>query len=179
MYGIIYLITNKLNGKSYVGQTTQELKHRWAFHCSPHPACRLLHRAIRKYGRDAFLVEKVFECNSKEEQNELEIKCITALLSNHPQNGYNISGGGGAKKTSEGTKELQRLAKVGFVFTKEHREKISNGNKGKFVSDETRKKLSIALIGKVKSREHIKNLGAAQKKLNRLRGPDGRFSCTN
>ena len=32
VYGIVYLIINKVNGKMYVGQTTQKLNNRWGRH---------------------------------------------------------------------------------------------------------------------------------------------------
>ena len=53
---VIYLIRNRLNGKSYVGQTVKTLQARWAEHIrdarkgSPF----LFHRAIRKYGVEVF-----------------------------------------------------------------------------------------------------------------------------
>ena len=31
-YGIIYKITNKVNGKCYIGQTTKSLSDRWSKH---------------------------------------------------------------------------------------------------------------------------------------------------
>ena len=33
MFGIIYIITNSINDKVYIGQTIQTLKSRWQEHC--------------------------------------------------------------------------------------------------------------------------------------------------
>ena len=50
-YGIIYKITNKVNGKVYIGQTTKSLKKRWTEHVYTNPTRKyLLHKAIQKYG---------------------------------------------------------------------------------------------------------------------------------
>lgn len=63
--GIIYLITNKLNGHKYIGQTTQPLNKTWQQHIhesnrmSPKP----IHREFRKYGVDKFNIKIIDECD--------------------------------------------------------------------------------------------------------------------
>ena len=58
--GLIYRYTNKINNKSYIGQTLYSLEDRWARHKSSayNPnACdydSAFHRAIRKYGEQSF-----------------------------------------------------------------------------------------------------------------------------
>lgn len=58
MFGHIYKITNKVNGKAYVGKTTDTVQVRWGEHLkdSKRKRCanRPLYRAIGKYGADAF-----------------------------------------------------------------------------------------------------------------------------
>jgi group I intron endonuclease len=63
--GIIYLITNNINGKKYVGQTTTPLSYRFTNHKSDARNNRgyYLASAIRKYGEDNFKIEALFECN--------------------------------------------------------------------------------------------------------------------
>lgn len=102
MCGVIYLITNNLNGKQYVGKTTRSLNIRMNHHkCGGD-----LHidRAIRKYGRENFTVEVLEECYTVEQLNEREIFWIAALNCKHP-NGYNHTDGGegtaGLKHTYE------------------------------------------------------------------------------
>lgn len=51
MYGVIYKITNQINGKSYVGKTTTSLKQRMASHKC---ADSVIGKAIRKYGAKNF-----------------------------------------------------------------------------------------------------------------------------
>ena len=94
--GLIYKITNKVNGKIYIGQTTQSLDHRWKTHLRvskskvPHHA---IHDAIRKYGKDNFSVEIVEDEISGIELGNREIFWIQHYNSLVP-NGYNIRKGG-------------------------------------------------------------------------------------
>ena len=88
--GVIYLITCLINGKKYVGQTTQPLKKRIAQHkCSD----LYIDRAIRKYGWKNFKVEVIEECYTVEQLNAREIFWIAALNTKVP-NGYNQTDGG-------------------------------------------------------------------------------------
>ena len=49
--GYIYLITNKINGKKYVGKTTTSIEERWREHCKPCNGIRSgIDGAIQKYG---------------------------------------------------------------------------------------------------------------------------------
>ena len=55
---IVYVITNVLNGKRYIGLTSRSLAKRWLAHKSDarRGSRSALHRAIRKYGEEAFRV---------------------------------------------------------------------------------------------------------------------------
>jgi group I intron endonuclease len=60
--GYVYLITNKINGKQYVGQTLQEdIKTRWKSHRSikKRTVGRILYNAYKKYGFDNFDYKKL------------------------------------------------------------------------------------------------------------------------
>jgi len=116
---IIYLITNKTNNKKYVGQTTKSLLFRWGKHVYKAQKGLLnlpLSRAIRKYGENAFVIEKIDESTNPENLNELEIKYIKSLKTLVP-NGYNIATGGKKefseyhrKRISEGIKNSSKYA---------------------------------------------------------------------
>ena len=92
----IYKITNKMNGKSYVGQSI-DIKTRWRNHCSTaynpneHSYNNPLYRAIRKYGIENFSFEILKECNVNE-LNELEQFYIEKY--NTFFEGYNLTLGG-------------------------------------------------------------------------------------
>jgi group I intron endonuclease len=93
----IYKITNKTNGKTYVGQSV-DIEERWkqhqwkAFNCNELAYNSAIHAAFRKYGLDAFTYEIVELC-SPEELDEREKFWIQELDTISP-NGYNILVGG-------------------------------------------------------------------------------------
>lgn len=57
----IYKITNKVNGKVYIDQS-KNIEKRWKQHLGAKDNY-LIHRAIRKYGKDNFSFEIVQLCN--------------------------------------------------------------------------------------------------------------------
>ena len=76
----IYKITNSINGKSYIGQST-DINRRWRMeiadsnNVNSHSYDYPLMRAFRKYGVDNFKFEIIEECNN-EELNQKEIYWI-------------------------------------------------------------------------------------------------------
>jgi group I intron endonuclease len=95
-YGRVYLITNTVNGKVYVGQTRRTLKHRWGQHKSAALAGRssLLLRAIRKYGPGSFEMTELEQCPTKDSLNGAEAKWVSTCKSNIRDTGYNCTSGG-------------------------------------------------------------------------------------
>ncbi len=109
---IIYKITNLVNSKCYIGQTIQKLEYRWAKHGDVSSHCFALNNAIKKYGKDSFKIEKLANCNSKEELNTLEAFYIKNHNSLFP-NGYNLTGGGDSHIISDETRKKLSLATAG------------------------------------------------------------------
>ena len=64
--GIIYLITNKVTGDRFIGQTTLPMNKTWAKHIedSKRMSSTPLHKAFRKYGIDKFNIKLVDECDT-------------------------------------------------------------------------------------------------------------------
>lgn len=95
MRGFIYKITNKINGKSYIGQTIQDVKERFYQHCAT--SCSLdvlnmaIHKAIFKYGKSNFTLEVIEEVES-DNLNDREKYWIEYYDSY--KNGYNSTIGG-------------------------------------------------------------------------------------
>jgi group I intron endonuclease len=94
---IIYKVTNRINGKVYIGQTKRSLEARWKAHCAA-SVCwwkegrGKLQRAIHEYGRENFTVERIDVAADKEEANAKEVYWIAQY--NAVENGYNSSLGG-------------------------------------------------------------------------------------
>ena len=93
--GKIYLISNDVNNKLYVGQTIQTLNKRFNGHCcyskSDRSVNMYIKRAIHKYGKDKFHITLIEECpinllNDRE-------KYWIAFYDSY-NNGYNLTKGG-------------------------------------------------------------------------------------
>ena len=86
----IYKITNILNNKIYIGQTSKTPQQRWKRHVQDANANRVnthLASAIQKYGEDAFVVESICQTDNQDELNKLEQYYIH--LYDSLKNGYN------------------------------------------------------------------------------------------
>lgn len=106
MFYIIYKITNKQNGKFYIGITSEGLQHRFRGHVrkSRFKPTSNLHQAIAKYGEDAFSKEILhsFEAENKKYAYSIEQKYITEYGA--VAKGYNMDIGYGwacSDKTGE------------------------------------------------------------------------------
>jgi len=126
---VIYVLTNKANGKKYVGQTSCAFKKRLRSHIREseinprHP----IHNAIRKYGIDNFDIE-INEV-AIDELNKKEMLFIKELKTIRP-NGYNLTLGGDGMR--------------GFKHSEESKKKMSNSRKGQ-VSYWKGKKMPIGM----------------------------------
>jgi len=90
--GIIYKITNQLDGKIYIGQTIQSFKRRIQHHYASKDDM-ILHRAIRKYGKENFVAEEICSVVNKDDLNFLE-KYFIQIFDSLASNGYNVALGG-------------------------------------------------------------------------------------
>lgn len=147
MSWIIYVITNNVNNKKYVGQTKQPFarrwyKHRWiAAKGSPLP----FHNSIRKYGKDNFSHEIVENNLSTQElADEKERLWISSLNSNNKKFGYNLNSGGQkfASGKSLATLEKMRLISTQRMSSPKMREHMSRKTTEFFSVEENRKKAS-------------------------------------
>jgi group I intron endonuclease len=106
---IVYLITNKKNGKRYVGKARNARK-RWQDHCARAEAGspNAIHVAIRKYGRNEFVVEVLEHCDDEISAFNAERAHIARLGTK--RRGYNMTDGGegcsGYKHTAESLKKI-------------------------------------------------------------------------
>lgn len=157
---IIYKVTCLETNKIYIGKTAQGLQKRKWHHLwdSRHGSNLPFHRAIKKYGENAFVWEVLDEVMFSDLLLDLEkfyIKKYNTLV----PNGYNLMFGGDNN--------------VGYKHSAETRAKISAANKlignnklGTHLSDETKKKISESHkgaknynFGKHLSGDHRKKIG--------------------
>lgn len=94
---IIYQITNKVNGKKYVGLTNSSLKKRWYQHRydATHSTSNIhFHRAIRKYDITDWNLDALCCCLTKVDAEYLERHFIKEC--DTYASGYNMTEGGNA-----------------------------------------------------------------------------------
>ncbi|MBR3745662.1 MAG: helix-turn-helix domain-containing protein [Selenomonadaceae bacterium] len=87
----IYKITNRLNGKPYIGQTRQPIEKRFIQHSK---AQTPLGQAMRQCGLENFTIEVIEMCETQAQANEREPFWIKVLKCKIP-NGYKQRNGGG------------------------------------------------------------------------------------
>lgn len=156
----VYIHTNKINGKKYVGITSKEPYKRWGNNgnkylnknSNGHYVHPIMANALLKYNDwdNDWLHEIVYSNLTEEEASEMEIKLIALYKTNccryhNPSYGYNMTDGGqhgpvGVKRTNE-IKEKLRDLNLGS----------NNPNFGLKRSDETKQKIKTSLTGKSKT----------------------------
>lgn len=101
--GYIYKITNLINNKIYIGKTNYSIETRWNQHiCAAYSQNNInynniLHKAIRKYGKENFQIEKIDEIDNDKELSILEqyyIQKYNSCILQENNNGYNMTYGG-------------------------------------------------------------------------------------
>lgn len=151
-YNYIYLITNNINGKIYVGKhSTDNLNDGYM------GSGVALHRAYNKYGIENFTKKILAFADTEEKLNWFERFYIKKYHAR--TKGYNLTDGG------EGTLGYEPWWK-GKARSEETKRKISEANKGKKraqFSEETRKKMSEAHKGKTMSDEQKQKLSDLKK----------------
>jgi len=139
---IIYKVVNAINGKCYIGQTTQSLGKRKVGHkFETKNGTTYFSNALRKYGFKNFKWEVIEECDDKEQLDEMEFHYIKQYNSFKPE-GYNLTLGG-----DKGT--------FGWKPTKENKEKIGKGVKKAWIKmDKKTKSKQIKKLSNFWSENH-------------------------
>ena len=157
----------------YVGQTTKKLNLRWNEHTS-NRSNSLLHKGLRKYGKENFSLETLHICSSKEEMDFAEIFYIKFLNTKSPF-GYNLTDGGEGRQgyhLSEESKKKISDKNSGKVMYLAQRLQVSKRHKGIKLgprSEETKAKISKAHLGKQPTEETRRRQSLA--KLGKKRAP--------
>lgn len=104
MHGIIYKVSNTVNGKVYIGQTIKTLEARKKQHVKEsekdNPKKLYFHNALHKYGIAAFNWELIDRAENASQLNDKEQDWIT-YYGSYGKYGYNLTPGGNAKISNE------------------------------------------------------------------------------
>ena len=116
----VYLRTNLINGKQYVGQTSNIGKRNsdWRYLGQKYANYYLTEERL-KYGFNNFETTILAEVDTQEEAWKLEKKYIKELCTIYP-NGYNFADGGAGAKGVKHTEEAKRKISEGHKGTKHH-----------------------------------------------------------
>lgn len=189
-YGYIYVTTNKVNGKKYIGQKKYDKNGKWKNYIGSGMA---LKNAVKKYGVSSFETEIINLAKTSAELNELEYEYTIKNNCVEDKTYYNLVHGGGtvtglkfSKETIEVLSERMKGDKNYFYgkryfgkdngfYGKNHsvasRAKMSASHKGKahpykgmkgVFSEETLKKMRLAKLGKPLSEAHKEAIKKAQ-----------------
>ena len=149
-YGVIYKITNILNGKSYIGQTINiNPMRRVSAHFNKRLGVNLLYKSYLKNNKnqDLYNIDIIYSSFDREDLDKKEQYFIRHFNTLVP-NGYNIkSGGEGGGKCAEETKLKISLSHQGKSLNKgvpktlAHRAAMSKSRKG--FTTENRKKAAF------------------------------------
>lgn len=138
VYGIIYKITNLINDKIYIGQTTLTFKKRydggkwWNKTHNIH-----LKSSVDKYGLSNFEVNEIFDVAfSKEELDIKECSYIDLFKSNNRKFGYNNKTGGSHGKHSEKSKIKMSRVHSGVKLSEQTKQNMSKARKGKRLGED-------------------------------------------
>ena len=138
MYGYIYLTTNIINGKGYIG------KHQSSEYDPSYIGSggRRFQCALKKYGRENFSNEFLIPCFSQEELDSEEEFLIEYFDCVASDDYYNKSPGGrGGSSPGENSANYHRK------FSEEWRTNLSKSLKGRKLPKSTRYKISRSLLG--------------------------------
>jgi group I intron endonuclease len=158
----IYCHRNKINNKSYIGQTGQvPYTRRWCGHgvsSRPYKNCTHFEQAIIKYGWDNFEHFVLLENLTLEEANKYEKFFIALFDTTNSNKGYNVALGGNNIVHSEETRKKisehhadfskEKHPMWGKHLSEETKQKIREKALNRRFSEETKNKISIATSGK-------------------------------
>lgn len=147
----IYVITNKCNGKQYVGQTKRKVANGRinAHFQSPEKSDKPLHRAIVKYGRANFCIEVIPYLGASSKALDAIEKWQIAKRNTLVPNGYNLTDGGdGGGIPGKVARANLSKAMKGRIFTNEHKANLSRAQRGRKLSKEHCSKISEGQKGR-------------------------------
>lgn len=155
---IVYVITNTLNGRQYIGATRKRLSQRWSGHLMQAKKGKEseLHVDMRRYGFAVFSIEPIATPLCEAFLYDLEMAVIRDRGTRTPAGYSQTDGGAGVK---------------GRVVKDEARADISAARRGKPLSAEHRAKLSATKTGKhpLRTEKHNRKIAEGLKRAHARR----------
>lgn len=102
MYGFVYITTNNINNKKYIGKCAYNRLNGWENYLG---SGKLLKQAIKKYGIDKFSRHIVLECETLKELDIAEKYYIQSIDACNNDEYYNLAEGGTGGNTRLGYTE--------------------------------------------------------------------------
>lgn len=161
MFYTIYKITNKINGKIYLGKhQTRNIEDNY------YGSGKLIKDAIKKYGKENFEKEILFVFDNEKDMNRKEKDLITEeFVSKNDTYNLGVGGEGGphfkGKTHSEETKLIISQHSKDQQWDADRKEKISINNTK--TNKSRGEKNSAALYGKPKTDAHKENISKSLK----------------
>jgi group I intron endonuclease len=141
MYGFIYLTTNIINGKKYIGMCKNTHRENYL------GSGTLLKNAIEKYGRECFKREILQECLTFEELSIAEKYWIQKNDAVNDENFYNLTSGGFGGNSDYSIEYWNKISKQERKICRNWNKKNMSGKNnpmyGKKHSEETKNKIGL------------------------------------
>lgn len=114
MYGYIYKIRNKVNGKLYIGQHKKS-----TFNSKYYGSGKIIKQAVKKYGKHQFEIKILRKCDTYEDLNKWEKSYIDQYRKKYQL--YNIDDGGlGISSELASQKAIDRWSKTSVKDRQKH-----------------------------------------------------------
>lgn len=142
----VYLVTNLIDGKKYVGKTEKTVRKRWREHLANARNLKhqeYLYRAIRTHGLENFSVDCLAEATTAEGLNDLERQWIQTLNTIAPHGYKMTTGGEGVSGTPEVCEKIRKKA-LGRPASEHQKQVASLTHKGKRKSIAQRAKIAAS-----------------------------------
>jgi group I intron endonuclease len=171
---LVYLITNQINQKRYVGITSRSIAERFEEHCNQIESKKTkksaIHEAIVKHGRENFTIEQIDSAQTTEELYQKEKYWIEKLGTYKTEYNLTLGGDGSLGRVlSEETKNKIREKTKQRMQSPEQRQHLAEKTKQYFEHHpEEREKRRIAQTGYVPSKETCEKISRANKGKTRI-----------
>lgn len=158
---LVYMYTNTINSKKYVGVTCDTLEKRAGPEGCQYKGCPRFFESIRKYGWSSFKTQVLHEGLTKQEAAELEKGLIVKYSTLDRTLGYNLHKGGFENREYNVAREAKRIERISSTLKKQRSDtatrQLMSKRMSKVWSDpDKRKKILLSRLGCFSGRPRVK-----------------------